>query len=222
MSTAATLDPLPFADDHSDFAGIQTPEFAEIQTPEFAEIRTPDFADIRTPEPTDCGTREPTDGSRNQDQAPAADYEELSDEWLAWCSDAGRCAVPILVELHDRVPRISSAMLCTLDGFNICAIGIDENAVGRAAAVASSLHAVGAASTGQGRGRGSGSFDYLTVVSGAQTTVFTAVEHGQLGQLLLWARADGEALGVLLLAVRTTAGRVSDELAHLTAALPAG
>ncbi len=204
MSTVTTLDPLPFADG-----------------PEFADLRTPDFTHDDSADEHSVDTRVPVDTEDSIDTEDSVeDHEELSDEWLTWCSDAGRSAVPILVELHDRVPHISAAMLCTLDGFNICAIGIDENAVGRAAAVASSLHAVGAAATGQGRARGS--FDYLTVVSGSQTTVFTAVEHAQLGQLLLWARAEGEALGVLLLAVRTTAARVSDELAHLTAALPTG
>jgi predicted regulator of Ras-like GTPase activity (Roadblock/LC7/MglB family) len=205
MSTVTTLASLPFADDH--------PEFADLRTPDFTQLDS--AADERSVDGQDPDTEDSLDTEVSVD-----DHEELSDEWLTWCSDAGRSAVPILVELHDRVPHISAAMLCTLDGFNICAIGIDENAVGRAAAVASSLHAVGAAATGQGRARGS--FDYLTVVSGSQTTVFTAVEHAQLGQLLLWARAEGEALGVLLLAVRTSAARVSNELAHLTAALPSG
>lgn len=153
-----------------------------------------------------------------QPVSPHDDYEDVSDAWLQWCADAGRCCAPALVRLHDRVKQIDAAMLSTLDGFNICAIGIEDAGVGRAAAVASSLHAVAAAAAGQGRARGS--FDHLSLVCGNRTTVFTTVEHAGLGQLLLWARADDVALGVLLMSVRDTGAQIHEDLAHLGAQMP--
>ena len=72
----------------------------------------------------------------------AGTVEDQTEAWLAWCATVGELVLPIMLDLHRRIPQTSAAMLCTADGFNLCALGLDESAVGRMAALTSSLYAV--------------------------------------------------------------------------------
>ncbi len=154
--------------------------------------------------------------------APEAplDHEYLDDIWLSWCSEAGLAALPAIEALNEKLPNLEAVMLSTLDGFNICALGVAEEAVGRSAALASSLHAVSTAAAGQGRARGS--LDYLTLVSEGTITVYTTVAHDRVGSLLLWARGTDIALGMLLHAVRAAGAQIAEALHRVQVVLPPG
>ncbi len=142
-----------------------------------------------------------------------AEAMEQDEAWLTWCATVGEAVLPVLGDLHRRIPRTTSVMLCTADGFNLCAVGVEQEAVGRLAALTSSLYAVSNASaTTTVRGQEK-TLDYLTLVSGSSLKVLTSVPHASLGRLLLWANADDVALGVLLVGVRAAADRIRRILA---------
>ncbi len=54
----------------------------------------------------------------------------------------GNMAAPIIETLPQKVPQLQSAMLCTLEGFNVCSLGFEEDNITRMAAVSSSLYAM--------------------------------------------------------------------------------
>ena len=143
----------------------------------------------------------------------AATAEDQNEQWLAWCATVGELVLPIMLDLHRRIPQTSAAMLCTADGFNLCALGLDESAVGRMAALTSSLYAVANASASENVRTGGEQLDYLTLVSRASLKVVTSIPHPALGRLLMWAAADDIALGVLLVGVRGAADQIRRTLA---------
>lgn len=135
--------------------------------------------------------------------------EPSSQTWAAWTAALGSLAAPQLESLVELVPTLTSAMLCTTDGLNLCALGVEEGQVARLAALTSSLYAVsGASVVSRSRSQGT-ALDHITLVAGDNLMVVTAVPHPSLGRLLLWAAADDVTLGLLLLAVRQTAERVA-------------
>jgi predicted regulator of Ras-like GTPase activity (Roadblock/LC7/MglB family) len=129
--------------------------------------------------------------------------------WSAWTAAIGTRAAPQLQVLVDLVPTLTSAMLCTTDGLNLCALGAEEGQVARLAALTSSLYAVsGASVVSRPRSHGA-ALDHITLTAGNNLMVVTAIPHASLGRVLLWAAADDVTLGLLLLAVRQTAERVA-------------
>ncbi len=56
----------------------------------------------------------------------------------------GKIAAPIMEALPNQVKQLQSAMLCTIEGFNVCAIGFEEDKITKMAAVSSSLCAMSA------------------------------------------------------------------------------
>ncbi len=75
----------------------------------------------------------------------------IAKDWHVWSMVLGRTLKPAMDELARRVPNLHSAMVCTSDGFNLCALNIAEDKVARMAALSSSLFALGSASGGGGR-----------------------------------------------------------------------
>ncbi|HRW18903.1 MAG TPA: hypothetical protein P5181_08670 [Dermatophilaceae bacterium] len=136
--------------------------------------------------------------------------ESHDQQWLDWCAEAGQVALPHLLKLHEDIPRTTAAMLCTADGFNLCALGIDAAAVGQLAALTSSLYAVSSAAVRPGRGAPA-DLDYVTLATGDTLRVVSALDHARLGRLILWANATQVPLGMLLIGVRGAAARIAAE-----------
>lgn len=147
------------------------------------------------------------------DSAPPWLSETRSQHWLAWCAEIGEQTLPVLSDLHRRIPQTTSAMLCTPDGFNLCALGLEEVQVGRLAALTSSLYAVSTAAVTDTQRGGGKTLDYVTLASGDSLKVVIAIPNPNLGRLLLWARAEGVALGVLLVGVRAAADQIRRTIA---------
>ena len=153
-------------------------------------------------------------GVASQPGSPSrAESSEQSEAWFQWCAQIGEQVLPVLADVHRRIPRTTSVMLCTADGYNLCALGVESAAVGRLAALSSSLYAVSSASVTDSARSGGKTLDYLTLASGSSLKVLTSVPHPTLGRLLLWASAEDVALGVLLVGVRAAADRIRRILA---------
>ena len=60
-----------------------------------------------------------TDTGVEMDSAIAAD-------WGLWSEQIGLALVPILRRAVQSTPAITSALITTADGFNLCALGLDE------------------------------------------------------------------------------------------------
>lgn len=54
----------------------------------------------------------------------------------------GQIALPAMEALPNKLNNLISAMLCTPEGFNVCAIGFENEKVAKMAAVSSSLYAM--------------------------------------------------------------------------------
>lgn len=52
----------------------------------------------------------------------------------------GEKAMPIMSALPKKLSGLMSAMLCTPEGFNVCAIGFEDGEIAKMAAVSSSLY----------------------------------------------------------------------------------
>jgi predicted regulator of Ras-like GTPase activity (Roadblock/LC7/MglB family) len=114
-------------------------------------------------------------------------------------------------QLFERLPQVRASILCSADGFNLCALGVDEYQVSRLAALNSSLYAVSGAAVEASSGSPR-PLDFVTLVSGGQLCVLIAIAHPTRGHLLLCASAEDVRLGGLLYEVRTTAERLASLL----------
>ncbi|PID77053.1 MAG: hypothetical protein CSB24_03490 [Deltaproteobacteria bacterium] len=54
----------------------------------------------------------------------------------------GRIGTPIIEKLPEKVEDLQSAMLCTMEGFNVCSIGFAKEKISQMAAVSSSVYAM--------------------------------------------------------------------------------
>ena len=104
-----------------------------------------------------------------------------------------------------RIPNLQCAVLCTPDGFNICSLGLNENQVGKMAALSSSLFSVGDATVASVSSEefASGLLDLITLEAGGLQIVSTKIARYNSHMVLLaGARAP---LGVVLMGVKATA-----------------
>jgi predicted regulator of Ras-like GTPase activity (Roadblock/LC7/MglB family) len=140
---------------------------------------------------------------------------EIAAYWDVWSVQFGQAILPRLRELSTRLLGLTSAMVCTSDGFNLCSIGLDEAQVARLAALASSLYSVSGAAS-QVAQSGTGGVDILDMVSlhqGPSQTVIISVSGLITGNLLLWVTAESETLGVMLIEARAAAKQLHTLLA---------
>lgn len=137
---------------------------------------------------------------------------ELTDEWSDWSARTGAALLPLLDELNRQMPSLTSAMICTADGLNLCGLGIAAESVDRVSALTSSLHSiVGALSRAVQPGTADG-LDVVSLGNGASQTVVVAVKGVSCGQLLVWVTAEKVTLGVLLVRARAVAEKIRQEL----------
>ncbi len=157
-------------------------------------------------------TRAELRAAREREAAAAGlgDAHELIDEQFeSWLLEAGHAVLPELHRLHNGLPTLKSAMVCTGDGLNLCALGVDEQQVGRLAAMASSIHAVSAAAARGTLDAGGAKLKAVTVITDDAHAVVIAVPHPRFDHLLLWVAAGAQdRLGALLVHGRAAAERV--------------
>ena len=134
----------------------------------------------------------------------------------------GQYFLPCVEKMAGRIPQLHCAVLCTPDGFNLCSVGLNEEQVGKMAALSSSLFSVGDAAVGNlslddtadparpgTDGRPSG-LDYLTLEARGLQIVSTKITRpGRNFILMAAARAP---LGVVLVGVKATVSDIEKML----------
>ncbi len=138
--------------------------------------------------------------------------EDIAAAWELWSEQIGRALLPVLRTLAESLPTFSSAMICTADGFNLCALGVDEIEVSRLSAMTSSLHSIADSVSGSVHDDRGGPLDMVTLTNGASKTVVLAVRDLIVGQLLIWVTVGDDSLGALLMRAKVAAGSVRDQL----------
>ncbi|WP_051214867.1 roadblock/LC7 domain-containing protein [Granulicoccus phenolivorans] len=136
----------------------------------------------------------------------------IAKDWHVWSMVLGRTLKPAMDELARRVPNLHSAMVCTSDGFNLCALNIAEDKVARMAALSSSLFALGSASGEVVGHSGAEPIDVLTMEHGKRRSVLVGREQPMIGHALVHVVAEGVSLGALLVAAQRCAKEVADLL----------
>lgn len=137
---------------------------------------------------------------------------DVAAHWDLWSEQIGRALLPILHQIIETTPTVSSAMICTADGFNLCSVGLDETDVSRVSAMTSSLHSIADAVTDavdKGEDR---PLDMVSMAHGTHATVVLAVRHLVTGELLLWLTGEAEMLGVLLVRARAAAAFIREKV----------
>jgi predicted regulator of Ras-like GTPase activity (Roadblock/LC7/MglB family) len=118
----------------------------------------------------------------------------------------GKHFYPVMEKIKDRIPNLVCAVLCGTDGFNLCSMGLNEGQVGKMAALASSLFAIGE-STNTTLHKESGEqekpLDIITMHSDRMQIVMMKIERSGM-PLLLMASANS-MIGVVINGVRATA-----------------
>lgn len=140
------------------------------------------------------------------------------DSWEAWSSRAVELVRPLLADLAAALPGVESALVCTADGFALCGRGLDEGAVRRVSAMASSLTSLAAAATGPVTSAApspapahaeaaDASVALVTLVHGSCLTVVLPVRLAD-DDLLLAVTVSGPTLGTLLYHAELTSDRI--------------
>lgn len=126
-------------------------------------------------------------------------------DWNDWSSEVGNAVLPKFLELKDRLPSMTAAMLCTADGLNLCAVGVGEEQVGHLAALNSSLYAVAAAHTEAIQGAPRHAGDLINVSTQIGHVVVAGIAPRLLGPMLLSVAATDASLGLIHQNVRVCA-----------------
>ena len=118
----------------------------------------------------------------------------------------GKILHPHLEKMAKRIPHLRYAVLATLDGFNICSLGLTESHVGKMASLSGSLFSIGEAIVEAARDTGPSSgwenLDLQTFEASKLQIVNTRIP-GSHPQLVLMVGATAP-LGVVLVGVRVT------------------
>lgn len=118
----------------------------------------------------------------------------------------GKNLHPQLEKMAKRIPNLRYAVLATLDGFNICSLGLSESQVGKMASLSSSLFSIGEAIVEAARDTGPSSGGEnleLQTFEADRLQIVNSRIHGSHPQMVLMVGATAP-LGVVLVGVRTT------------------
>jgi len=194
VSQAHALTPLPHESRHGDHAG------SGFQPDPGAHRDGMPTADIM-----ELPTHEPRVDTVEMDAEIAAD-------WELWSQQIGRALLPVLDRLAVSTPTLTSAMICTVDGFNLCSLGLEERAMIRVAAMTSSLNAVADSVTHVVPQNTPHPLELVSLIHGTSVTVVLRVGNLILGQLLVWATADHDTTAGLLVPLRLAAESIHELL----------
>ncbi len=157
-------------------------------------------------------------GAAVQEVADQLWDHETDVDVLAQIEETGTAALPVLRDLAQRVPGIDGAMVCTADGYNLCALGLEEAQVGRLAAMTSSLYSVSGAAcsavAAQSRSGHAEPLEQVTLRSGDTQYMVFPIEHDELGYLLLSLWAKNVTLGELLMEAKISAREI-ERIVHV-------
>lgn len=127
----------------------------------------------------------------------------------------GKVALPVMEELIERLPNISSAVLCTADGLNLCALEVDEMVVGKLSSLGSTLFSIGNSVIDtvlpDGKSENNTHKEVIIAIDNVQVMVIE-VEHPGLGNLILLVSVKDTATGVILMTLRYTADSLKKRL----------
>lgn len=130
-------------------------------------------------------------------------------------SAVGKVALPVMEELIEKLPKISSAVLCTADGLNLCALEVDEMTVGKLSSLGSTLFSIGSSVIDTVLPN-NGSIDnthkeVIITIDNMQVMVIE-IEHLGLGNLILLVSVKDTATGVILMTLRYIADNLKKKL----------
>lgn len=124
----------------------------------------------------------------------------------------GEAVLPTMELLPQRIPKLSAAVLCTPDGFNICSLGVDERQVGKLAALSGSLLSIGHATVSEILpGNTDEQLELLSLKGGNYQIVGTKVRQPNSHLVLLVAAPD-TALGVMIVGAQYVASLLEKQL----------
>lgn len=133
-------------------------------------------------------------------------HEGIAQEWELWSMIIGRTALPRLQRISESLPTMTSAMLGTADGLNLCSLGVPEEDVGRLAALNSSLFAVSSAQAEIVSSAGVVPGSAMVAIStGHGHLVLVSFVQPPLGHLLLAVSAEDVQLGTMVVIVPSAA-----------------
>ncbi|MFN8189055.1 MAG: roadblock/LC7 domain-containing protein [Nocardioidaceae bacterium] len=115
---------------------------------------------------------------------------DIAADWNLWSEQIGRALLPILRSVVESTPTVTSAMIGTADGFNLCSLGLDEHDVTRVSAMTSSLLSLADAVTDVVDKADEHPLDLVSLAHGSYATVVLTVRHLIVGQLLIWLTGD--------------------------------
>ncbi|MGL5929114.1 MAG: hypothetical protein ACRCY8_09270 [Dermatophilaceae bacterium] len=149
-------------------------------------------------------------GSRVEpSEAAAQDTGGLTD-WDALSHDLGAAVQPELVALSDRVDGMELVLFCTVDGLNLCALGMSQRDVGRVSALVSSIFSTATALRTAGRATSEGMTVHLS--DDGASTVLVPVEVPGTGSFILGTHATDVPHAILLIETRRMAERIATKL----------
>lgn len=117
-------------------------------------------------------------------------------------ADYGTKAAPIMGELPKKLSELVSAMLCTPEGFNICAIGFEDKHIAKMAAVSSSLYGMAKSVLDAFSGKKDGSMDTITIHSDDLDILGKKIELANTKELILIVATRNTQPGLQLYASR--------------------
>ncbi|GEM_PF-4533767 len=142
--------------------------------------------------------------------------DQLRDAWVSRTTIIGEAAAPLLEALCDEIEEIIVAAVSTGDGFNLCAIGLEEDEIGRFVALGSSLNSVAQAAVGALPDTPRKvKLDVATAIAGDLTLLSVTFDHETLGTCILTAAGRDISLGRLKLEAEQTAAALSEALQGL-------
>jgi predicted regulator of Ras-like GTPase activity (Roadblock/LC7/MglB family) len=126
--------------------------------------------------------------------------------WKMDSKAMGAVFLPVMETLQTRVPNLTCAVLCQEDGWNLCSLGLNEDQVGKMAAMASSLFSIGETSHRTVRNAETAGLDLMILQSGACNTIVMKINRAGL-PLLLWVSAES-VLGGVIMGAKRVAGEL--------------
>ncbi|MGL5864262.1 MAG: hypothetical protein ACRCYX_00105 [Dermatophilaceae bacterium] len=146
---------------------------------------------------------EPTEAAAHDARGSAPDWDVLS-------RDLGVAIQPELVALTERIDGMDLVLFCTVDGLNLCALGMSQRDVGRVSALVSSIFSTSTALRTAGRVASEGMTVHLSSDGGS--TVLVPVEVPGTGSFILGAHATDVPHAILLIETRRMAERIATKL----------
>lgn len=145
---------------------------------------------------------------------------EAAVQWEDLSERIGTAVQPVLEGLARTLPSVTAVMISTADGFNLCALGLNDERVDRISAMGSALHSVARAAT-EALAEVEGTdqpLDMLSISHGSYTTVVLTVPGLGDGSALLWVTGNQDSLGAMIFRAKAS---VADLQAVFTAAFAA-